>query len=215
MADDVTARLKRRARGTKALDATTKAVATSTAALAVLGAPWGTVAASAGAAVAVALKVAGLIRHRGDLVLSGDPKAIAGFLRRSARWNAAKRKRVAVKLHKQFQRLQKRASRRSGRRGKIGDTLAVHIKANKMKISALVALEVESRKDHRTPVVADDAATIPSRVESDPSAGLPDAAEAEFVNIGGVPLSYWIGGAAAVTVLSILLTRSGSGRENR
>ena len=235
-------RLARRGRENKILEAQQKGTAAASAILMTLPQPWGLLAAASAALTSLGFKVAILVRGRGDKILTGDAKAIAGFIRRAGRWNGAKRKRVAMRLHKQLARLlarakrkgadlsgsdlelagreeraerkearqERRASRRGGK-GKVGDTLAVHIKAHQMKIAALVALEVGSHQNPNTPLVGDEPATVPALVEADPASGMPDASEAayESESYGGIPLTYWIGGAAAVGVLAIVLARSG------
>jgi hypothetical protein len=82
------------------------------------------------------------------------------------------------------------------------------MKAHKMKLAALVAIEAESRKNRHTPIVGDEPGTVPDLVEADPQAGAPDASELAFSAPGGVPLSYWIAGAAGVGVLAVVLSRN-------
>lgn len=227
-------RIARRARENKIIEANAKgAAAAGSLLLVTIPQPWGALAAASAELTALAFKVAVMVRGRGDKILTGDAKAIAGFIRRAGRWNAEKRKRVAVRLHKQLERLQKHAARkggaefagreeraerkearqerraeRHGKHGRVSDTLAIHIRAHQMKIAALVALEVESRKDRHSPVVGDEPRTVPALVEADPSAGMPDAGEASFSAPGGVPLSYWIAGAAGIGVLAVVLSRN-------
>jgi len=201
-------RLARRARENKILEAQAKGAAVSGSLVAAI-VPWGTIAAAGAELTALAFKVAILVRKHGDAILSGDSKAIAKWVRRAGKWNAKKRERVATRLQKELEREQKRAARKEGRKhGKVGDTLAIHMKAHKMKLAALVAIEAESRKNRHTPVIGDDPSTVPDLVEADPNAGLPDASEAAFSMPGGVPLSYWIAGAAGLGVLAVVLSRN-------
>lgn len=198
-------RLARRARETKMLAAQEKAGYTVAGAI-VLIFPWGTLSAAGAALMGLAFRVAQTLRKRGDRALTGDAKAIAGFMRRSARWNSQKRERVALRLKKQLDRLTNRANRRKGK--KQSDTNLIKIKLHQMKIAALVAQEGESRLKGGQPLVAGEADTSPDVVGADPHAGDVDAGEADYgTDFAGFPITYWIAGAAVGVVAAIIIAR--------
>ena len=123
------------------------------------------------AAVAVGLGVGNALRARGNLALSGDQRAIAAFMRRSARWSSPRRVRVAKKLQADLTRTLAQKARQCSRRGKgPSNRLLVREAKLKLKLGALVALEVEAKKNPNQQLVAGDPQSVPFRADRDPEA---------------------------------------------
>lgn len=192
-------RAARRAKEDKILAAQQKVTGSMSTALLAIPAPWGELAALSAALTSVAFGIAIKLRKHASLVLAGDEKAIAGFMRRAARWNAKKRERVAVRLGKELTREKHRIAKKAGHNHRASDTLLVHMKTHQMKLAALVALHVASLQKPREALIAGDASTTPVNVEADPTSGLPDASEASFsaTMIAGIPVPWLIAGAVA------------------
>lgn len=197
-------RLARRAREDRAVKATTSAVgAGGTAAMATLAAvgvafpPWSTlVAAGAAITLAATLAIVGAVRKRESKLLAGDKSAIRVFIKKSARWGAAKRKRVATSLLKQFQRHKAKGTKRGGFLGlgrkvkRDRDTWRAHQAALRMKLEVLTSLEIAARQDPKTPLVYGDKRTTPVVADQQVDS-----------------LVWWVLGGAGVVLIGILAIR--------
>jgi len=207
-------RLAARERRSKTSSAAAKGLLSTAATVAAMAPPWSTIGAGVLAGVGASLLVANGLRRKGDQALRGEQQAIAAFLRRSARWSAAKRERMAVKLHRELQAVQaaKKGQQQRRKKGARNRTLVREAKL-KLKIAALVALEIGAHKAPHERLIADDPATVPAQTAADPTANTDspddDSDPPEFAlldmdqQVAGVPLPFLAAGGLLVGGLAL------------
>lgn len=123
--------------------------------------PFGTIATLAAVGVAAGFKIAGAIRARRLAALNGDEAAVAKWAERAPRWGKKKRKRVATRLLKERQLLDKRIDKRQGKGRKVADARLGKLKLLDMKLGVLYALESHAVKKPQEPMVEGDPETVP------------------------------------------------------
>lgn len=210
--------LAKRKRVTNALDIAAAGASTSASVAMAFPPPWGQIAAACGYVTAAGLKIAGALRRKGDLALQGDDRAIAGWVRRMARWSKTKRARRATQIRGTLARLEEKCRRKGGGRG---TRLQVQLARTRLKAAALVGVYAEARKEkrRRAPLVEGDPRTAADVTETDPSASVDTAADDIAPNaeadgaasFSDVPGYVVVGGALAVALViaAIFLGTSG------
>ncbi len=214
-------RLKRRAKEDAAVKASGAVVgAGGSAAMATLAAvgvsfpPWSTIVA-AGAAVTLAttMAVIGAVRRRESKLIAGDKSAIRAFVKHSARWGAAKRKRVATRLLKQYQAHKAKGKKRAGFLGlgkkqkREKDAWRAREAALRLKLEVLTGLEIEARKDRKNPLVKGDMLTVPEVNDASRKANASDASEASAL-FDDSSLVWWAVGGAVVVISAAVYANS-------
>lgn len=189
-----------------------KIVAASAAAVSEIpAAPWTQLAGAIIGLVAAGLSIGAKLSARGTKALAGDETAVAGFAKRAARWSSAKRARVAKRLAAHIKPALARMARHPPKNKHRRIPLQKEIAFLKLKIAVLYGIEANARAKSGKPVIAGENDTIPSNVERDPASNVdsPDDMTAGSSTFGGVPVTYWIAGVAALAIGGILLSRSG------
>lgn len=191
--------IRRGGKAVKGIEVTAAAISTASS-IAMSGPPpWAQLAGASGYLTALGLQVVAGLTKKGNLALAGDAKAIAGFVRRSARWSEKKRERKAAQIAKKLERYTGKRAKRKGKDRRIPRRLKVRIAKLKLQAAALVGVWQESGKiDSDVPLIQGDPSTAMSVVELDPTADLDtpddDSPEGWLPTIGGIPGGFVVGG---------------------
>jgi hypothetical protein len=127
--------------------------------------------------------------------------AATSFPKKAAKWKAAKRARALARLM--------RALARHRKHKKQGPAWQKRDATLRTKIAAIRAADKAAEANPAAAAQVEAAPDVPD-TDTDTSDDAPEVAQpAENSAYGGIPLTYWIGGAAAAAVLAIVLARSG------
>lgn len=202
------------------------AAATIGAASAVVAAipPFGPIAAVIGGSIALGLTIAAAVRDGEDKVLRGDSSVIAGYIKKVAKWDRAKRKKEAEKLLVKYQKHTEKGEKKyllTKKKYKDTDAWRIAHKKLKMKLLALHVSEVTARAFPNSPKVKGDPRTSPAAEGSyrDDGSNLEDA-QAEIIGAGvdatplpeatattAIPWTPILAAAGVAGVLLIVATR--------
>jgi len=219
------ARMQARLRRQKGSAAAASAMYSTAATISTMALPWSAVAGGIIAGVAVGLNIGNALRKKGNLALQGDEAAIKGFMRRSAKWSKAKRKRRATKLLRRLKKVEAKIRRQCKRRKRGPTNRALVRKAKlQLKLIALTALEIGAKKHPKQPAVRNEPDTSPEVTETDPAANvdrpddLADTPEFSFLSmeskVGGIPAPMLLAGGVVGFGLLAVLVLSGGRRQN-
>lgn len=148
--------------------------------------PFGAIFAALSAAVGGCLIAADAIGKRNQKILRGDQAAIAPFLKRVSRWKADKRKQVATRLLKEYDRHKRNKPKNPKNPWKVRENEL------SMKLAALYAAEAHARVKPHKPI--DPESPTPAQIEIMPP--LPDVPETPETSPW-----VWIGGGVALVAI--------------